>query len=349
MCATLSKTQGISTPAGQTSFEQEYQALAGGAALADRSRMGRLRLTGDEALDLLNRLSTNELMDLVAGQGAVTILTSNKGRIVDLLFVLREQDSLLVLTGPGNGKKVADWIDFYTIIEDVVVEDLAEKTTMLSLAGPAAAGLLGKVAGAGPASVETWESAPATIGGVDATVIRNDFDGLDGFDLLAPAPDRQRLWETLIESGATAVGADALEVVRVERGMPASGRELDEAYNPLEAGLKGIISFTKGCYIGQEVVARLDAYKKVSKHLSGLKWDSNTLPPENARLMLGGAQVGVVITAVRSPLMNRGIGLGYVKKVSAVPGTSLILELDDGQAEAEVVDLPFVPSPETES
>lgn len=345
MCATLSRTQGVSTPAGQTSFEQEYQALTGGAALADRSRMGRLRLTGDEALDLLNRLSTNDLMDLDAGRGAATILTSNKGRIVDLLFVLREQDSLLVLTGPGNGKKVADWIDFYTIIEDVAVEDLAEKTSLLSLAGPAAAGLLRKVAGAGPASLGILESAPAIIGGLHATVIRNDFDGLDGYDLLAPAPDRQRLWETLIESGATPVGASALEVVRVERGMPASGREFDEAYNPLEAGLKGIISFTKGCYIGQEVVARLDAYKKVSKHLSGLKWDSDSLPPKNARLLLGGAQAGVVTTAVRSPLMKSGIGLGYVKKASAVPGTSLILELDNGQAEAEVVDLPFVGSP----
>ena len=346
MCATLAETQGVATPACYTSVEQEYRALTGGAALTDRSPMGRLRLTGDEALDLLNRLSTNALMDLDVGQGMSTVLTSNKGRIVDLLFVLREEGSLLVLTGPGNQKKVADWIDFYTIIEDVAVEDATEKTAMLSLAGPAAASLLGKVAGAVPASLDTWASIPATIGGVDATVIRTDFVGLPGYDLLAPATDRRRLWETLIESGFTPLGTEALEVVRVERGVPASGTELGETYNPLEAGLKGLISFTKGCYVGQEVVARLDTYKKVQKHLSGLTWDSETLPRKNARLMLDGKQVGVATTAVHSPLMRSGIGLGYVRKAHSFPGTTLTLELEDGQTEAQVVGLPFVHSPE---
>ena len=346
MCAILAETQGVSTPACYTTVEQEYRALTGGAALADRSRMGRLRLTGDEALDLLNRLSTNALMDLDAGQGAATVLTSNKGRIVDLLFVLKEQSSLLVVTGPGNGKKVADWIDFYTIIEDVAIEDISEKTAMLTVAGPAAAGLLDKVAGAEPASLDTWRSAQATIGGVNVTVIRTDLEGLAGYDLLAPESDRQRLWETLIESGATPVGTEAVEVVRVERGVPAFGKELGEAYNPLEAGLKGIISFTKGCYVGQEVVARLDTYKKVQKHISGLQWDSEALPPKNARLTLDGAQVGVVTTAVRSPLLRSGIGLGYVRKASALPGTTLTLELDDGHTEARVMGLPFVQSPD---
>ena len=204
--------------------------------------------------------------------------------------------------------------------------------------------LLDKAAGAETASLDIWRSVPATFGGVDATVMRTDFVGLHGYDLLAPASDRQRLWEALIESGATPVGTEALEVVRVERGVPTSGRELGETYNPLEAGLKGLISFTKGCYVGQEVVARLDTYKKVQKHLSGLTWDSETLPGKNARLMLDGAQVGVVTPAVRSPLLRSGIGLGYVRKASALPGTTLTLELDDGHTQAQVVGLPFVAS-----
>jgi len=335
----------MSAALAAASVADEYRVVIDGAALFDRSDVGRLRLRGEDALDLLERLSTNALTELAVGEGISTVLTSNKGRIIDLLFVLREPDSLLVLTGPQTRAKVADWIEFYTIVEDVVIDDVTDETTMLSIAGASAAALLDRVVSPGAGDTSLYRSAPVTVGDADATVMRTDFTGAPAYDIVLSASSAGSLRERLIEGGATPVGAEALEAVRIERGVPVSGKELGEAYNPLEAGLKGIVSFTKGCYVGQEVVARLDTYDKVQKHLVGITWDSDALPGPDARVVLDGKQVGVVTSAVRSPRLNSSIGLGYVRKAQAAPGTILTLELEDGEVQASVAALPFVPSP----
>ena len=127
----------------------------------------------------------------------------------------------------------------------------------------------------------------------------------------------------------------------MEQGVPAPGRELSEDYNPLEAGLLKHISFNKGCYIGQEVIARLDTYKKVSKYLVGLSWDSPELPPAGASLTVDGKRSGVVTSAVGSERLGRGIGLGYVRKAHAEPGSMLTLEQGGSEFEVRVESLPF--------
>jgi folate-binding protein YgfZ len=343
MSATLADTQ--LDPSPSTSLQEQYRALTAGAALIERSHFGRLCVRGEDALDLLDRLSTNALADLTEGQGAPTVLTSSKGRIIDLLFVLREHDALLVLTGPQNRAKVADWIDFYTIVEDVVTEDVTEDTAMLSIAGPSASALIERAAGPSAGETALYRSVRVAFGDADATLIRTDFVELPGYDLVVSKGDAAALREALLGGGAVPVGPEALEAVRVERGVPASGNELTEAYNPLEAGLKQFISFTKGCYVGQEVVARLDTYDKVQKRLVGMTWASEAMPGPDARLLLDGKQVGVVTTAVRSPRSQGSIGLGYVRKAHAAPGTALTLELRDGEVQAQIAALPLVPTP----
>ena len=327
------------------SLAEEYRTVTDGAALFDRSDTGRLRLTGEDALDLLERLSTNALADLGVGEGIPTVLTSNKGRIIDLLLVMRQPDSLLVFAGPNTRNRVAEWIDFYTIVEDVETEDITGDTAMLSVAGAEAGPVLDGVARPGVSGMPLYRSAPATFGDIDATVVRSDFTGSSAYNIVVPAAAAGPLRERLMEGGATPVGAEAVEAVRVERGVPVSGKELGEAYNPLEAGLKGFISFTKGCYVGQEVVARLDTYDKVQKHLVGITWGSDALPGPDAKLVLDGRQVGVVTSAVGAPRLDSNIGLGYVRKAHAGPGTLLTLELEDGEVQASVADLPFVPAP----
>ena len=329
--------------ASDSSVDEEYRALTEGAGLLDRSAVGRLSFIGHDALDLLNRLSTNELMTLDVGQGALTVLTSNKGRILDLLTVLRLTDRLLVLTSPENRQKVAEWIDFYTFVEDVTVQDVTEETAMLSVAGPSAAGLLDELSGQQVSSLGRYESAEGSIGGVQATIVRTDSFRLSGYDLVVPAALAQRLRDELLVRGQGAglrpVGTEALEAVRVEQGVPAFGAELGEDFNPLEANLREYISFTKGCYVGQEVVARLDTYDKVQKRLVGLQWDSDSIPTPGAKLTLDGKQVGLLTSAVPSPRLDRAIGLGYVRKAHARPGTVLSMESADGQG--EVAELPF--------
>ena len=265
-------------------------------------------------------------MDLPDGSGAHTVLTSNKGRIVDVIFVLRRPDHLLLLTGEGNETKVAEWIDFYTIIEDTRVEDITATTASASLMGPGAAGLLASLAGPDSSIAGDEGAAGVAIDGVPATAIRRDVGAIPAFDLVAPGADGQALREALMDAGARPIERDAMELARIEQGVPAFGAELSESYNPLEAGLQHMVSYTKGCYIGQEVIARLTTYDKVQKRLVRLSWATGDEVGAGERLMLDGKQAGVVTSAIRDPRTGSGAGLGYVRKALAEPGTQLTAE-----------------------
>ena len=265
-------------------------------------------------------------MDLPAGSGAHTVLTSNKGRIIDVIFVLRRADHLLLLTGDGNETTVAEWIDFYTIIEDTEVEDVTPVTSSVSLMGPGAAGLLASFAGPDTLPAENEGAADVIIDGVHAAAIRHDMGAIPAFDLIASEADGQTLREAVTEAGACPAGRDALELARIGQGVPAFGSELSETYNPLEAGLQHMVSYTKGCYIGQEVIARLTTYDKVQKRLARLTWPQEAEVDAGAKLMLDGRQAGVVTSAIRDPRTGTGLGLGYVRKTLSDAGTRLTSE-----------------------
>ena len=304
-------------PAAYSSVREEYAAATQGVGVIDRSHTGRLKASGDDALDLLNRLSTNKLDDLAIDAVMGTALTTNKGRIIDLLFALRQSDYLLILTAPETRRRVADWIDFYTFVEDVTVEDATDDTAMFSLMGDGAADALPSLADLPP-----YGSAALDVDGVAALALRTDFAGARAYDLIAPASDAQRLWNGLTDRGATPVGYAASELLRIERGVPLQGRELTEDYNPLEANLSDFISFNKGCYIGQEVVARLNAYDKVQRHLARLSWEDGDCPAQGGALYADGRRVGA-LTSVAPPECGRSVGLGYVRKAHAEPGVRL--------------------------
>ncbi len=263
------------------------------------------------------------MLDLPDGSGAHTVLTSNKGRIVDVTFVLRRPDHLLLLTGGGNEARVAGWIDFYTIIEDAQIEDITTTTEAVSLIGPKAPELVASIARPSGAPAEN-EAAELDIDGVPTTAIRRDMGDIPAFDLIAADADAQALRDAVTAAGACPAGGEAVELARIEQGVPAPGRELSEAYNPLEAGLQHMVSYTKGCYIGQEVIARLTTYDKVQKRLVCLAWPSGAEVNAGPKLMLDGKQAGVVTSAVRDPRNDNGIGLGYVRKALSDPGTQLV-------------------------
>ena len=262
-------------------------------------------------------------MDLPVGSGAHTVLTSNKGRIVDVIFVLRRPDHLLLLTGGGNETTVAEWIDFYTIIEDTEIEDVTAATAAVSLIGPGAVGLLASLAGPDAPPAGNEDAAEVAIDGAQATAIRRDMGAIPAFDLIASDSDGPPLLENLTGAGAFPVGRDTVELARIEQGVPAFGAELDEAYNPLEAGLQHMISYIKGCYIGQEVIARLTTYDKVQKCLVRLAWPSDADVDAGAKLMLDARQAGVVTSAIRDPRTGSGLGLGYVRKALSDAGARL--------------------------
>ena len=343
--ATFGVTFGWEMPQVFSTPEEEYQAASKSVALSDRSYIGRLKATGKDALDLINRLSTNKLEDLAPGEAMPTVLTNNKARILDYLLVVRMEDDLLLLTSPQNRQKVADWIDLYTFLEESEVEDITSKTALVSLIGPEARDLLRNLGIDGLIETSHHQCTTSSWNGTKITSIRTDFAGVPVYDLLIEDSKAQDLWRLILDKGEAfgvrPVGQKVLDILRIEHGIPEYGRELSEKYNPLEANLTSAISFNKGCYIGQEVVTRLNTYKKVQKRLMGIALEDDLEISGNAKLIVDQKDVGLITSWTRSQLQNKPIALAYVKTAYAKSGVRVIVSSDKHEVAGELVELPF--------
>mgnify|MGYP005850498105 CR=1 FL=1 len=203
--ASFREVQGWEVPASFGNPDGEYRAAGQGAALRDRSPWGRLRLQGQDTLDLLNRLTTNAVDPLSPGGGAPTVLTSPKGRVLDWLSLFRLDDALLLLTSPQCRDKVREWIERYTIVEDVTVEDLTTETAMVGILGPRAGEVVREVVGPGE-GLPPWGCRRHSWQGLDLVITRTDALGLPQYDLIAPLAEAPDLWEALREAGARPLG-----------------------------------------------------------------------------------------------------------------------------------------------
>ena len=286
---------------------------------------GCVKATGEDALDLLNRLSTNKVDHLQPGNWAPTVLTSDRGRIVDVLCVIHAGDCVYLLTSPGQQQAVIDWLDKYTIMEDLEVEDVSAATSVVALAGHGAEEALGLEIGDGERLPGMQYPAPrAAVGGHEAIAIGRPMGGLPCCLLVAPTAAAGEIVTALAAVGAAETDDASWEALRVASGLPAFGSEMGEPYNPLEAGLIGAIDFTKGCYIGQEVIARLDSYHRVQKYLSVLRFTDGSEATEGAELYHEGRSAGTVTSLYRTA-GGELRGLGFVRTASAIPGQALEL------------------------
>ena len=293
--------------------------------------LGILRMTGEDALDLVDRLSTNEVVESPAGSGVATVLTTNKGRVVDLLTILYMSDHWLVLTSPGNQQRVIDWIDEFTFGEEIELEDVTEEKGLLSVIGPRGA------EAAGVAALEPYHCVETTIAGVEAVVYRGGVGG--AYNVIAPSGSVGEVWKGLVGAGAREMDSESYEVFRVGAGAPVFGAELGEEVNPLEAGLWEAVSFTKGCYVGQEVVARLNTYEKVKRYLSKLCLDEGEKPAPGARLTVDGKEAGKITSVAPVAVSGRRAALGYIRKKYAESGAKLVAETGEGQLACEFVEM----------
>ncbi len=327
-----------------TDVAAEFRAITEGVGMHDSSYTGRLKATGEDALDLINRLSTNGIVNLAPGQGAPTILTTDRGRILDLLGVVNTGDHTLLITSPDCQQAVIDWLDKYTIMEDLEVADISADTAAFTLCGPASATVLAGVVAAEVAAADLEGMGPyaaleGAIAGHEALAIRRPLGDLPAFDVVVAAGSAAAVWEALTAAGATPVGLEAFNAALVQNAVPRHGREMSDAYNPLEAGLIGSVDFAKGCYIGQEVIARLDTYQKVQRYLVRLRFSADAAVEEGAGLELDGLRVGQVTSLATVPSTGQLAGLGYVRTARANPGETLNLAAP-ASGTAEVMDLP---------
>jgi folate-binding protein YgfZ len=270
-------------------------------AFYDRTTRGRLIVTGHDRKDLLHRLATSQLAQLRAGQGAITCFCTAKGRLIDWTVVLDRGDDMLLLS--GNPERLAGHILQFTITEDVTVRNYM--AIEIVVCGPAAAGFLG-------VKLQPWQFADSNIGGMKVQIVR--IEPLLGEAYAILAPDAVALRRLLQERGKQLDPAE-VDALRVRYGIPAVPNEINEDHGPWEAGLDEAVSLSKGCYVGQEVIARIRNYQKLRRRLAGLRLTAPCAP--GARLSRGGAEVALVTTVAGDK------ALAYVDMECVAPGTEL--------------------------
>jgi folate-binding protein YgfZ len=303
-------------------------------ALADRSDLARLSADGPDFLDLLHRLSTGDVRDLAAGRGAATVLTTPKGRILDRLFVHRvREDRVLAVGGPGRGAVVAAHLARFTFAERTGLSDATAATAHWALVGPAARDA---AMGMGLPAPDPLGAVEADWVGVRATVLGEDGSSAEGLSIVVAREDAPAALSGLLALGLPELDAEALEAWRILRGLPGPA-ELDEERNPLEAGLWDAVSFTKGCYVGQEVVARLRTYDKVVRSRVTLAMPPGApLPPRGAAVHEGERAVGSVTSAAAPPGEPGPVAMAYVRREAAQAGRRLRVATESGTVEATV-------------
>jgi len=305
----------------------EYAAARSGVVVIPRSHEGRVRAVGRDRLDLLHRMSTNDLTNVAVGEARSTVLTTAIGRMVDVLTVLNRGETALCLTSPGRATAVRKWLSGYIFFQDQVkFEDASNELGQMGLDGPRAVTVAGALAGGAESLAEN-----RFVEREGLIVLR--WPG-DRYSVIAPAERLEAVWDQAVAAGATPAGEEAYQMLRLAAGLPYGDHEITEEYIPLEANLWHAVSFTKGCYIGQEIIARMESRGKLARRLAGIKLDAPVA--EGSEVRVDKTVAGKVTTAGTIP----GIGpvaLAYLRTASAEPGTRVTVEGVSGVVAA----LPF--------
>jgi len=323
--------------------QDEDRALRSGAALVDTSAREVVRVTGPDRVSFVQGMVTQEVEGLPQGEVADAALLTAKGAMVADARVVKRDEDLLLLTEPGYGATVLGGLGRYLISEDAELSDASGELGQLSLVGPEAEALAQRVLRLGApvgAALRAFDAGGGTTGWAMPQGLL-----LPGVDLLVPVSALGPVFDRLLAGGATPAGMAALEVLRVERGTPRFGADMDEKTIPLEANLQRAIHYQKGCYIGQEVIARATFRGHVNRHLVGLRFagSGGAGPAPRTELFVGDRRVGWVTSVVQSP-RHGWIGLGYVHRDVDRDGPELTAT---GGGTATVASLPFSEAPES--
>ncbi len=299
--------------------EREFSAFSDSCALVALDTANSLVHVGADALELLHRLSTNDLLQLMPGRSAYTVLTSERGRIIDVLNIsLVENEKLLLLSESPDAQSAVDWIEKFTIIEDSTIRDATAEFTRIAAIGPTA---LEIVSTGFEAELNSGEALAMSGPSKGTVLVASRWAGFDRVDVVTPQAHAEAIWDRITRAGAVPAGAISLNAAQVAYGVPSPGAELTVDANPLEVRLKDLVSFTKGCYVGQEVVARLDTYDKLQKRLVAIESDSALTT--GTQLTSDGKRAGKVTSVSPIPRSGTYVALGLVRRGYWVDGTQL--------------------------
>lgn len=306
-----------------TSFNEQYEALTAGVGVVDFAARTRIEVTGDDRASFLHNLSTNDVKGLSPGSGCEAFLLNARGHVLAHVFILCRPESLVVETVAGQSEFLLNHLNRYLIREKVELHDRTADWGELLVAGNQTAEVLKDIL-TGDLPAERLQNAELTVAGASVIAARVQMTPAPGYLLLASAGMTTSVRESLLSHGAMLCEQDAFDAARIEAGFPLYGIDISDDNLPQEIARDALaISFKKGCYLGQETVARIDALGHVNKTLVRLRCEGSEVPTPGTELRAAEQVVGEVTSAAFSPRAGAALALGYIRRGHTAPGTTL--------------------------
>jgi tRNA-modifying protein YgfZ len=322
----------MSTSAIDAKDAAAIKAVHEGIAVCDRSHWGRIKVSGDDRLRFLHNQSTNDFQSLKPSQGCDTVFVTSTARTIDLATAYLRADAVILLVSPNRREFITQWLDKYIFFADKVkLADITNDTCTFSVIGAGGDAII-KQLGATELIGQPYGS--HQIVAEDLQIAVGSGLASPGYTLIFPVADKETLWNKLLELGAVEMSDRSWDMLRILQGRPVPEQELTDDYNPLEVGLWKTISFNKGCYIGQETIARLNTYKGIKQFLWGIRLNAPVEP--GTVISLGEEKIGKLTSYTETP--EGYFGLGYIRSKAGGVG----LKVQVGETEGEVVEIPFV-------
>lgn len=333
--ATFTADAQYTVPVSFGNDSDAIQAASQTVALCDRSHWGRILVSDDDRIRFLHNQSTNDFQKLKPGQGCDTVFVTSTARTIDLATAYVLEDAVLLLVSPNRRQYIIDWLDRYIFFADKVnLQDVTSKTATFSLIGVESAALLENLDASAVIGQPYGTHKLVQLKDVEVRVAVGSGLALPGYTLIMPVENAATVWSNIVATGAVPLGDRVWDMLRIQQGRPVPDQELTDDYNPLEAGLLQTISFDKGCYIGQETIARLNTYKGVKQYLRGIRLNAPAQP--GSVITVGNEKVGKLTSYTDTA--DGYFGLGYIRSKAGGVG----LKVQVGESEGEIVDVPFL-------
>jgi folate-binding protein YgfZ len=344
--AVFAESEGWLLPTHFGDAAAEYNAVRSAVGLMDLPNHALLQFTGADRLSFLQGMLSNDLRPLKMFDGQRAALLTQQGKIIAEVRVLCSMNSFYLDFWEPLKERILAHLHRYLVADEVEIVDPSDDWKILSLQGPHARNLLDELFGQAELPAQPNQHAMVQFNGSPICVVRANHFGESGYDLIVAANAIAHIAQCLTETGKTFaarwVGAQAQDILRIEAGVPRHGIDFNEDTLLLEVGLENAVSFTKGCYLGQEVVERIRSRGHVNKKLSGLLLDGNQPASPGESILAGDKEVGKITSSADSPALQRPIALGYVQKDFWSPGTALAVLSQGRQIAAQVTALPFI-------
>lgn len=330
---------GWDMPVSYAGILEEARAVRNNAGLFDISHMGRTRIHGVGAGELLQKLTTNDVLALGAGQAHYSLLTNPQGGIIDDIIVYCHAiDDYLVVINASNTAKDLDWIRSHAGAE-TQIEDNTDQTAMIAVQGPAAPALVADRADVRLIDLPRFHFVECRLSGVPATLCRTGYTGEDGFEVIVAAEQAEAMWTLLQEAGSAPCGLGARDALRIEAGYPLYGHEIDDTTTPVEAALMWAVKLDKGDFTGRDIIVETKR-NGAGRKLVGLTLQGKIAPRQGYNLFAEGegeGAIGIVTSGVFSPTTGHSIGMAYVKDPFHKTGTQVQLEVRSNRLPASIV------------